>query len=69
MPSIIKHLLQHRVDRVVKGVCAQDEPSVRIHEVQNHCGEQRLLHYPKRGRIPYSRPQETRALALRARMK
>ena len=37
MPSIVTHLLQHGAYGAVRGVCAQDEPSVRIHEVQTHC--------------------------------
>ena len=35
--SIIKHLLQYCTDRVVKGVCAQDETSVQIHFMQTNC--------------------------------
>ena len=38
MPPIVKHLFQHSAKGVVRSVGAQDEPSVRIHEVQTHCG-------------------------------
>ena len=38
VPPIIKHLFQHSANDVVGCVSAQDEPSVRIHEVQTHCG-------------------------------
>ena len=38
VPPIIQHLLQHCASPVVGGVCEQDEPSVRIHEMQTHCG-------------------------------
>ena len=38
VPPIVKHLFQHSVNGVVGSVGAQDEPSVRIHEVQTHCG-------------------------------
>ena len=38
VPLIIKHVLQHGADGVVRGVCAQEEPSTWIHEVQTHCG-------------------------------
>ena len=38
VPPIVKHLLQHSTIGVVRSVGAQDEPSVRIHEVQTHCG-------------------------------
>ena len=35
---IVKHLSQHSSNGVVGSVGAQDEPSVRIREVQTHCG-------------------------------
>ena len=38
VPPIVKHLFQHSANGVVGSVGAQDEPSVRIHEVQTHCG-------------------------------
>ena len=38
VPPIVKHLLQHSANGVVGSISAQDEPSVRIHEVQTHCG-------------------------------
>ena len=37
VPLIVEHLLQHGVDGVVRGACVQDEPSVRIQEMQTHC--------------------------------
>ena len=37
VPLIIKHLIQHTANGVVRSVGAQDKPSVRIHEVQTHC--------------------------------
>ena len=36
VPPIVKHLFQHSANGVVLSVDAQDEPSVRIHEVQTH---------------------------------
>ena len=38
VPPIVQHYLQHRDDCLVGGVCGQDEPSVRINEVQTHYG-------------------------------
>ena len=38
VPPIVKHLFQHSTNGVVGSVGAQDEPSVRIHEVKTHCG-------------------------------
>ena len=38
VPPIVKHLFQHSSNGVVGSVGAQDEPSVRIREVQTHCG-------------------------------
>ena len=38
VPPIVKHLLQHSANGVVRSLGAQDEPSVGIHEVQTHCG-------------------------------
>ena len=38
VPPVVKHLLQHSANGVVRSVGAQDEPSVGIHEVQTHCG-------------------------------
>ena len=38
VPPIVKHLFQQGANGVVRSVGAQDEPSVRIHEVQTHCG-------------------------------
>ena len=38
VPPIVKHLLQHSTYSLVGSFSAQDKPSVRIHEVQNHCG-------------------------------
>ena len=38
VPPIVKHLFQPSANGVVGSVGAQDEPSVRIHEVQTHCG-------------------------------
>ena len=38
VPPIVKHLFQHSANGVVESVGAQDEPSVRIQEVQTHCG-------------------------------
>ena len=38
VPPIVQHFLQHSANGVVGSISAQDEPSVRIHEVQTHCG-------------------------------
>ena len=38
VPPIVKHLFQHSAYGLVRSVGGQDELSVRIHEVQTHCG-------------------------------
>ena len=38
VPPIVKHLFQHSSNGLVGSVGAQDEPSIRIHEVQTLCG-------------------------------
>ena len=38
VPLIVKHLFHHGTYGVIGGFSAQDESSVRIHEVQGHWG-------------------------------